>query len=827
MYKNLSHREASALLQKFGPNEITAVHRYSLLKSFLGQFNNFLTLLLLAAGAISFLLGERVDAIFIFLIVGLNVGFGVYQEFKAEKSLEALKKITVTLVRVIRDDKEQTIDSKELVPGDLIYLEEGSKIPADAILIKTWNLEVNEASLTGESLPVIKHESRQEIREIFMGTVVSKGRSYAHVYRTGNDTNFGRIAQTLALIEEEPTPLQKKLAVFTRQIGIIGIIAAVTVFALSFLRDKNAFESFLFAVSLAVAAVPEGLPAVMTITLAIGVDKMSKEKAIVRKLNAIETLGSVTLVATDKTGTLTTNEMKVKKIWVDGKTYDTHHAAKLKSRAFDDLTLNGILCSTASLVLKVEPGHFDVIGDTTEGALLLMAKDLGMNPESIKAEWEVIEEQPFDATIKRMTVVVKKGGTKRTFTKGSPEAILEYCIHIFHDDKVIPLDDKKRSEINKEFEIYARKGLRMLAFAEDNVFLGFVGIADPVRPEVADAVKKAYAAGIRVVMLTGDSPLTAEAIGLETGIIRGGEDILTGAQIDEFSDEELLPILDKVRIFARISPNHKYRLVKLFQKKGEVIAVTGDGVNDALALKQADVGVAMGLTGTDVAKETADMVITDDNFATLIHAIERGRNIFNRIQSAIKYLLACNAGEIIYILVAVLGGVPVLLPLQILYINLFTDGLPALSLAFAPGDPDVMQRKPRKTMTLLERKDFWLIGFVGIFTALLAILSSILYKGNISLTMGFSVIILAQPFVLMSLWTTNKNIWKKPKLLLKPIFLASFLFPFLLHPILLYTPFLQRVFKVEPLNALSLMTVLLLSALILVFMEAWKLKKKY
>lgn len=827
MHKNLSQREASALLQKFGPNEITASHRYSLLKSFLGQFNNFLTLLLLAAGIISLLLDERVDAIFIFLIVALNAGFGVYQEFKAEKSLEALKKITVTLVRVIRDDKEQTIDSKELVPGDLIYLEEGSKVPADAIVIKTWNLEVNEASLTGESLPVIKHEEKEESREIFMGTVIAKGRCYAHISRTGNDTNFGRIAQTLALIKEDPTPLQKKLAVFTRQIGLIGIIAAISVFILSFLKDKNAFESFLFAVSLAVAAVPEGLPAVMTITLAIGVDKMSKEKAIVRKLHAIETLGSVTLVATDKTGTLTTNEMKVKKIWVEGKTYDTHQALKLKNRAFEDLTLNGILCSTASLVLKVEPGRFDVIGDTTEGALLLMAKDLGMNPENIKAEWEVIDEQPFDATIKRMSVVVKKGKIKRTFTKGSPEAILQYCTQIIHKDKIVPLDDKTRSEIGKEFETYARKGLRMLAFAEDNVFLGFVGIADPVRPEVSDAVKKAFAAGIRVVMLTGDSPLTAEAIGLETGIIRGGEDILTGAQIDEFSDEDLLRILDKVRIFARISPHHKYRLVKLFQQKGEVIAVTGDGVNDALALKQADVGVAMGLTGTDVAKETADMVITDDNFATLIHAIERGRNIFNRIQSAIIYLLACNAGEIIYILAAILLGMPVLLPLQILYINLATDGLPAISMAFAPGNPDIMRQQPRKTMTLLERKDYWLVGLVGILTAVVGLMAAFFYKTNIALTVVFTVVIAAQQFVLMSLWTGDKPIWKKPKLLFRPIFIIAFLFPFILHPFLLYNPFLREVFKLEPLNAISLITALLISALILVFLEVWKLRKKY
>ncbi len=826
MYKHLSGSEAARLLARHGLNQITAVRRYSLLKSFAGQFNNFLTLLLLAAGGVSYALGERVDASFIFAIVLLNAGFGVYQEFKTEKSLELLKKITVALVRVVRDGQEQTIDSVMLVPGDLIYLEEGSKIPADATLVKSWNLEVNEASLTGESLPVSKQEGDSKTGNLFMGTVVAKGRGYAHVTRTGNSTEFGKIARTLAAIEDEPTPLQKKLSVFTRQIGLIGMAAAALVFVLSFVQHKNAFESFLFAVSLAVAAVPEGLPAVMTITLAIGVERMSKAKAIVRKLNAIETLGSVTLVATDKTGTLTTNQMKVKKLWVEGQTHDVHRLASLKAPAFHDLLLNGVLCSTASLVMKVDPKGFDVIGDTTEGALLLLANDLGLDPKATKESWAVVKEQPFDAVTKRMSVTVEQGKIRRTFTKGSPESVLALCDHVRHEGRDVLMTAERRAEIDGAFSDYARQGLRMLAFAEDKTFLGFVGIADPVRPEVAQAVRSARQAGIRVVMLTGDSPLTAEAIGLETGIVHKGEDILTGAQIDAYSDEALLAVLDKVNVFARISPQHKYRLVQLFQKKGEVVAVTGDGVNDVLAMKQADVGVAMGLTGTDVAKDIAEMVITDDNFATLIHAIDQGRAIFARIQSAIKYLLAGNMGEIVYILTAVLGGGPVFLPLQILYINLLTDGLPAISLAFAPADPDAMKRKPRKTMTLLERGDLWFIALIGLFTGLLGIAASFFFAERFHLTLGFSVIVLAQPLVLMSLWQGNKPLWQKPGRLLHGVFLAAFFLPFVLHPVLLYTPFLQGVFKVQPLDAKALLLALGLSFLILVPLEAWKLRRK-
>jgi len=780
-YKNLTQKEAERLFRQFGPNEITAVRRYSMLKSLVGQLNNFLMLLLIAAGVVSLLLGERVDSGFIFAIVILNVAFGVYQEFKAEKSLEALKKITVTLVRVIRDGKEQTVDSRFLVPGDLVHLEEGSRVPADANLIKSWNIEVNEAALTGESLPVLKSELEESTRSLFMGTVTARGRGYAHVTKTGNQTRLGEINATLASIPDEKTPLQKKLEIFTKQVGWIGLTAAFVVFGLSFVQNKDWFESFFFAVSLAVAAVPEGLPAVMTITLAIGVERMAHKKAIVRKLNAIETLGSITLVATDKTGTLTRNEMAVKKIWVAGKTHDVSGASSIKERDFIEILNNSILCSTSSLARKEGSDRFDVIGDTTEGALLMLAKDLGINYEDRRAEWEIVDMVPFDATLKLMAVKVKKGKEHHHYLKGAPESILSVC----------KMEEKERVAIEREFEVYARKGLRMLAFAEGDRFLGFVGIADPVRPEVTASVERARHAGIKVVMLTGDSPLTAEAIALETGLIKKGEDIVTGQQLDAASDKDLLRLLPKIHVFARISPEHKLRLVRLYQDLGEIIAVTGDGVNDALALKKADVGVAMGLTGTDVAKETADMVLTDDNFATLIHATEEGRGILRRIQSAILYLLSCNAAEILYILMAVLAGLPVLTPIQLLYVNLVTDGLPAISLAFAPSDERAMERPPRHGLRILGRHDFFFIGFVGLLAMVLIGLSTLFVEAGTRLTLAFSLVVLFQPFVLMVLWGRR----------FKPIFWAAFLFPFVLQPLILYTPSAQKLFKVVPLSA--------------------------
>lgn len=808
--QGLTQHHAEELLKRYGENTIQERRTFTLLRSFFSQFHNTLILLLIAAAGISFVLGDKLDACFIAAIVFLNAGFGVYQEYKAEHALQKLKQLAVTMVRVLRDGREQVIDSRFLVPGDMMYLEEGAKIPADAELVESWGLEVNEAALTGESFPVAKHAEHEQTKYIAMGTIVSRGRCYARVTQTGAHTAFGKIAKTLSQISEEKTPLQKKLEIFARQIGVLGIFASIAVFIISLVYKKTLISSFLFAVSLAVAAVPEGLPAVVTITLAIGVERMARAKAVVRKLTAVEALGSVTIVATDKTGTLTTNTMRVKKLWVDGKDYDaSSNDIPKKSVAFSHLLLDGMLCSTASFVEKVGHGSHDVVGDPTEGSLLLLSEQLGMHPLDVREEWKRIDELPFDVETKRMTVVVEKGKQTLVLSKGAPESILDMCSQWQHGARVVALTSAKKQEIRQEFEKFARQGLRIIAFSykhhgvgnieSKQIFLGFVGIADPIRPEVLEAVRSAQRAGIHVVMITGDNPLTAEAIGIEGGIIRGGEDILIGSQIDDYTDAQLLEIIPHVRIFARTTPEHKYRLVKLYQQLGEVVAVTGDGVNDALALKQADVGVAMGMTGTDVAKETADMVITDDNLATIIHAVEHGRNIFIRIRNAVKFLLACNLGEVMYILIAVLFHLPVMSPLQILYINLITDGLPALALAFSPKDASVMRMRPAYAKEVLNPGDKQYLFIIGAVAALLTLLSQAPFLGEVrsqmSTTLAFTTLILLQHIVFIDAWISHKPLLKNLHLLKNRTFLIAFFLPFFIHPFVLYSP-LARVFEV-------------------------------
>lgn len=837
--QGLTSHEAEQKLQQYGRNEIVKEKKHTLLRIFLSQFNNFLILLLCGAAIVSLLFGERLDSLFIFLIVILNVCFGVYQEYKAEKAIEALQIITVSKVRVIRDDQQVEIDSALLVPKDIIYIEEGSKIPADCALIHSWHLQVNEAALTGESLPVAKKEHTDNDL-LYLGTTVAHGRGYARVDKTGGATNFGRIAHTLTSIEEKQTPLQKKLAAFSKQIGLIGMSASLAVFLLSFLQEKTFFESFLFAISLAVAAVPEGLPAVMTITLAIGTEHMSKKKAIIRKLNAIEALGSVTLVATDKTGTLTTNQMRVRQLWTDRRTIGSKKPTHVDS-AVEKILLNSILCSTATLVKKIDHGDFEVVGDPTEGALLLFSHKLNYNPFEIKSQWRKHDELFFNPQTKRMSVKVSAVNAPRTsyvFTKGAPESILAICSKLAHGNKEIPLDNRQKIKIETAFQQFAKKGLRTIAFSykavdhdhleTNQVFLGFVGIADPIRQEVQAAMNKAKNAQIKVIMITGDNALTAEAIGIEAGIIQEGEEILTGRQLDSLTDEQLIPLCERVKIFARTTPEHKYRLVKLFQSQHEVVAVTGDGINDALALKQADVGVAMGKTGTDVAKESADMIITDDNFATLINAIEEGRHIFNTIKNVIKYLLSSNTAEVCAVLLAVALRLPlVITAIQILYINLITDGLPALSLAFSPKEKEIMRKNPRKTTSLLTTHDFkyiLLIGFLGGILTLISFVVGLKFDGiSFARTMAFTTLTLIQPLILIDLWLSHQIILNNVNLLIKPIFILAFVLPFIIQPFLIYHPFFQTIFKTSSLNPGYLLFSLALAFFILLPIEIKKL----
>lgn len=796
MKNGITSAQAESLLAEFGPNLLIDQKKTPFYLVFLGQFKDFLTLLLLGAAVVSFLVGERIDALLIGAIVFLNALFGLYQEAKAEASIAALKKMTITKVRVIRDGKEVEIESQYLVPGDIVYLEEGVKVSADGVVRESLNLELNEAALTGESLPV----SKQVEEEIYSGTLVAKGRGFMEVTLTGMRTKFGKIASELSAIDDSETPLQKKLKGVTKIIGLIGIIASLIVFVVSTLTGGGYFSSFLLAISLAVAVVPEGLPAVMTITLAIGVSEMAKKRSIIRRLAAIEALGSVTLIATDKTGTLTTNKMRVNEVYVKEEVYELHNLPSLKNSHFEHLVLNGILCSTASLVYVHDHGRWDVLGDPTEGALLYLAQEVDLTPEEVRSEWKTIEEVPFDSVSKRMMVTVKnkKHGKVVSYAKGAPESILE----------LTKLPTAKKKQVEKQLDAWARKGLRVLAFAYREgsgksaafQFLGMVAIHDAPRPEVLEAVQRAKAAGIKVVMITGDNERTAEAVGITSGIIGENEDILTGKQLDSFSDKELLEVLPRVRIFARTSPFQKHRIVKLYQEMGETVAVTGDGVNDTIALKQADVGVAMGLVGTDVARETADMVITDDNFASIVNAVEEGRNIVKNIKNAIKYLLSCNVAEAVSLIAGLFLGISHLfIAIQLLYINLVTDGLPALAISFSPRDKNVMQKKAERNIRLLGPFELRYILTVGCVSSLAVLMGYYFFSGrgdDVGRAAAFSVLTLIQSFIFIDLWLGHRSFLGHLHQLISPVFAAAFMVPFVGQIIILSIPALSALFKV-------------------------------
>ncbi len=842
--KGLTNIRANQLLNQYGRNVIVGRKGKNLFIKFFEQFNNFLTILLLFAAFFSFFISEPVDGSLIVSIVILNGLFGIYQEKKAEESIAALKKMTVTKVRVLRDSKEQEINSDFLVPGDLVFIEEGGKIPADGKVTESVNLEINESALTGESLPIAK-----KVKDfVYSGTIISKGRGYFLVEKTGMNTKFGHIAQNLSLIEETQTPLQKKLRELTRIIGITGIIISLFVFFISIVEGLGYFPAFLLAVSLAVAVVPEGLPAVMTIILAMGVKKMATKKAIIRKLSAIEALGSITLIATDKTGTLTTNKMKVKEVYVDGKLFENNSLPVLQNHPFHLMLLNGILCSSASLSYNDEHRNYEILGDPTEGALLYLAHEMNFMPGIVKKEWKLVDEKPFDSVSKMMTVRVesrqqKKGqglkGLSFSFTKGAPESILAPCTHILIGNKQENLSEQKKGEIEKQVDEWAMKGLRVLAFSyvdyadsgKENTFLGLVAIHDAPRPEIVQAVQKAHNAGIQTVMITGDSEQTAEAIGIVAGIIRKGDEVVTGYEIDNYSDQELTQILKRVKIFARTNPFQKHRIVQLYQKMGEIVAVTGDGVNDAIALKQADVGVAMGLVGTDVARETADMVITDDNFATIVNAVEEGRNIISHLKNAVKYLLSCNISEAMTLIVGLIAGLPSLLyPIQLLYINLITDGLPALALSFSPKNPRVMETKPSKELVLLRKKEQAYIFLVGTAASIVVLCTYLLYANiysqDVAFTAVFSVLTLVQSFIFIDLWLSHRSFHRNLVFLNSPLFLSAFFVPFVLQFFVVHTPAISSLFRIAPVSAFMFVQFALLSGLVFVGVKTVKIMVK-
>ncbi|MBI2663917.1 calcium-transporting P-type ATPase, PMR1-type [Candidatus Woesearchaeota archaeon] len=705
----LSDAEASKRLTAYGPNQLKEGKGVSHFKLFLEQFNNFLVWILLAAVAVSAAIGDIVESIVIVVIVIMNAVIGFVQEYRAEKAIDALKKLAGLHADVIRSGERRQIDAKQLVPGDIIFLETGDKIPADCRLLEESNFEVQESSLTGESAAVAKDIAAIRDAPIadqknmaFSGTIIVRGRAKAVVAKTGMQTEIGRIANLIQTAKEEMTPLQKRLEKFAKQIGILTMAIAAIVFAATVLRGEDMLKMFETSVSLAVAAIPEGLPAVVAMSLALGVQRMIKRNALVRKLPSVETLGSTTVIATDKTGTLTMDKMTVKRLYVNGKTIEVKGEGysvdePLALEEDEKLLLRaGALCNDAALTSK------GISGDPTEAALLVSAAKAGMKKEELDSRFRRVDELPFDSDRKRMSTVHEVGKQRIMYTKGAPDVVLKLCSRIHTGGKARKLTSSDRSRILKANAEFASSALRVLGFAykpaagkaaeKELIFIGLQAMIDPPRPEVKEAIERCEAAGIRVVMITGDHKLTAVAIAKELGITGKA---VTGVELD--SIQNLEERVHEIGVYARVSPEHKIKIVNALKKKGQVTAMTGDGVNDAPALKSANIGIAMGITGTDVAKEASKMVLTDDNFASIVNAVEEGRGIYDNIKKFIYFLLSSNLAEVLVVFLAILAGLKLpLLAIQILWVNLITDGLPAVALGVEPVAKDVMKKKPRK-----------------------------------------------------------------------------------------------------------------------------------
>ncbi|WP_301102140.1 cation-translocating P-type ATPase [Propionivibrio sp.] len=791
----LSQNEARERSEKFGANELSEKPRPGILALLWDQFNNYLVIILIIAALVSLSLEEYVDSIAILVIVLLNAVVGVVQESKAEQALAALQKMAAPLAQVIRDSTQMTIPGREIVAGDIVLLEAGNYVPADLRLVEAVNLKIEEASLTGESVPVEKNAATVLDREIplgdrsntaFMGTLITYGRGRGLVTGTGMNTQIGLIAEMIQSFETEDTPLQKKLEHLGKVLGTACLVICALVFIYGLFRDthltqalhggfldylksekKDIINLFMTAVSLAIAAVPEGLPAIVTICLALGMQRMIKHHALIRKLHAVETLGCATVVCSDKTGTLTQNEMTVVEAWTSGKRlhitgegYSPEGEFLQDGEAFavrNDpdaaLLLHGALCcNDAQLEEKADDagkGSWRIIGDPTEGALVVAAAKSGYRSDELSQALPRIQEIPFDSDRKRMSTIHRIDGEEVravfagvgalpliVFVKGAPDAILELCTQQLESGKAVGLSDAQRRVILEQNHDMASCALRVLAVAcrplpelpstinpenleKDLVFVGLLGMIDPPRPEVVEALRRARGAGLKSIMVTGDYKDTAEAIARDIGLLTPGGLVLSGSEIEKLSDQELMDRVDHLDVCCRVSPRHKTRIVDALKSRGHVVAMTGDGVNDAPALKHANIGIAMGITGSDVAKQTADMILTDDNFASIVAAIEQGRIIYSNIRKFVYFLLACNIGEILIIFGSMLIGLPIpLKPVQLLWLNLVTDGAPALALGLEKGDPDIMTHPPRSPSEPVINREMAIgIGVVGLVDA--------------------------------------------------------------------------------------------------------------
>ncbi len=844
--KGLSSSDAEKRLQHYGPNSIKEEGKVRPLHIFIEQFSSPIIWILLAAMLISLVVGEMIDFYVIGAIVLLNAILGFVQEYKAEESILALKKLISLKATVMRDGEEKKIDASEIVPGDIILLETGDKIAADSRLISIVNLEVQEAALTGESIPVKKdiHSIKKEVavadrdNMVFSGTIVTKGHGTAVVTSTGMNTEIGKIARIIQQSRPELTPLQKKLSQLGKFLGLAVIIIAIIVFGIGILTGKPAFVMFLAAIALAVAAIPEGLPAVVTLALSLGVQKMAKKNALVRKLPSVETLGACSVICADKTGTLTHNEMTVKRLYVNkeivqvqGSGYSSEGRFSKDPKHFQLLLTSGVLNNNSKL--KKENGEWKIIGDPTEAALLVSAKKAGIDIEALQDNYPRIAEMEFTSERKRMTTVHQRGDKKIAFTKGAPEVVLSLCNKISADGKAQHLGKREKENILNANEEFAKDALRVLAFAykepgkndspeDEMTFIGLQALIDPPRQEVREAIAKCKTAGIKVVMITGDHLTTAQAIAKDLGI--QGKAV-TGLELEKIAN--LDGVVEDISIYARVNPSHKLKIIEALKKRKHIVAMTGDGVNDAPALKKADIGIAMGITGTDVAKEASDMVLADDNFASLVGAVEEGRMIFDNIKKFVEYLLSSNTGEVLTILVGILLGLPLpLIALQILWINLVTDGLPALALGAEPPEIGIMNKKPRKIEEKIVNKRRGItILFIGIIMMIGTLAIFDLYKPELNLiyaqTMAFTTLMMFQMFNVINMRSEEYSTFKlgifSNKWLVGAIAIAV-----ILQIIVVYVPFFNATFGTVPLKSVDWIWSVLVASSVLILGEIIK-----
>ena len=855
--EGLAESEVKKRMDEYGPNELEEGNKRSLLMMFLEQFKDFMVIVLIVAAVISATIArELADAAIILFVVILNAVLGVIQENKAEKALAALKKMSSPHVKVRRNGNVKQIKTEELVPGDIVLIEAGDIIPADMRLLESASLKIEEAALTGESVPVEKITDSLEERDLvigdrknmaYSGSYVTYGRGVGIITQTGMKTEVGKIAGHLASAETSQTPLQKKLAEMSKILSIGVLLVCLVIFGVGLLQGRDTMDIFMTAVSLAVAAIPEGLVAVVTIVLAIGVQRMAKKNAIIRKLSAVETLGSTQVICSDKTGTLTQNKMTVKRIYINGNLVDAGDA-DTNDDHFRLFTSAIMLCNDSKLDKKGE--ETKVIGDPTETALVDYGTKMGLSMEETENRYPRVAELPFDSDRKLMTTVHKAEQGFLSVTKGAPDVLIGRCTHILSSGTARELTDEDITAIKNANKEMADHALRVLAVAHKNldkvpeeatseimenqlIFTGLVGMIDPPRDEAKEAVKLCRQAGIRPIMITGDHKDTAAAIARELGIANDSSEVITGSQLSAISEDVFNENADRYSVYARVSPEHKVRIVKAWKLKGKIVAMTGDGVNDAPALKSSDIGVGMGITGTEVAKGVSNMVLADDNFATIVHAVKEGRRIYSNIRKTVQFLLSCNLGEVFTLFIATLlpavFSEHILFPIHILWINLITDTLPALALGMEQAEPGIMKRPPRdpKSSFFAEGVGISII-YQGILEGCLVLLAYIIgkqYSPETATTMAFVALGLIQLFHSFNTRSSEDSIFSIG-LFSNPWILGALAVSAILQLSVILLPFLNNLFHVVPLTAGQWLTVLGLSFSMIPIVEIVKLVQR-